>query len=355
MKCFRWPIISNVRGDILNFLRAFFLSFPVITAVSLTLPFSLAWSSLACSSLAWSSDALFIEGFKKAEISDANILLGKICTVTGKNAARVKDIKGIVIGRAPLPGNARRISADYIRLRLKQAKVDLKRVHLQVPDSIEVSRACVTISREEIKRAVSDYIHANIPWDKDRVKIRKIHVSSDVTLPKGNVSYRIEPLRNSDFKGKVPFPIHFKVNGLFQKRILAMAQISVMTEVVVAKKSLRRYGRIDEDDIELKEKDLSRIRSNVITDPEEVLGKRAKRSIAAGTILRPGHIEYPPMVKRGDVVLVVATSAGLRITARGVVNEREGRLGERIKVENLDSKKNIYARVLDSKTVEVDF
>lgn len=303
---------------------------------------------------AWSSEALYIEGLKKAEISDANIFLGKICTVTGKNAGKVEKIKGIVLGRAPLPGNARRISADYIRLRLKQAKVDLKRVHLQVPDSIEVSRACVIISREEIRRAVSDYIHAT-SVDKDRVKIRKIKVDSDVTLPKGNVSYRIEPLRNADFKGKVPFPIHFKVNGLFQKRILAMAQISVMTEVVVAKKSLRRYGRIDEEDIELKEKDLSRIRSNVITDPEEVLGKRAKRSIAAGTILRPGHIEYPPMVKRGDVVLVVAKSAGLRITALGVVNEREGRLGERIKVENLDSKKNIYARVLDSKTVEVDF
>ena len=329
----------------MNLLRAFFLTCLALMAVSFTQP----------SSLAWSSDGLIIKGFKKAEIADASIYLGKICTVTGKNAAQVKEIKGIILGRAPLPGHARRISADYIRLRLKQAKVNLKRVSLQVPDGIEVLRASVTISREEIKRAVSDYIYANIPWDKDRVKIRKIDVDSDVVLPKGNVSYRIERLRNADLKGKVPFPIHFKVDGLFQKRILAMAEISVLTNVVVARKSLRRKGRIEEDDIEIREKDLSRTRSNVITDPEEVLGKRAKRSIAAGTILRPGLIEYPPMVKRGDVVLVVAKSVGLRITALGVVNEREGRFGERIKVKNLDSKRTIYARVLDSKTVEVDF
>jgi len=303
---------------------------------------------------AWSFDAV-IKGFEKAEISDDSIYLGKICTVTGKDAARVGKIKGIVLGRAPLPGNSRRVDEDYIKLRLKQAKVDLKRVSLQVPAGILVFRESVTISREEIKRAVSNFIYANIPYDKDRVKIRKIEVDSDVTLPKGNVSYRIEPLRNAEFSGKVPFPIHFTVNGLFQKRILAMAEISVLTNVVVARKSLRRHGRIEEDDIELKEKDLSKTRSNIITDPEEVLGKRAKRSIAAGTILRPDLIEYPPMVKRGDVVLVVANSAGLRITALGVVSEREGRLGEKIKVENLDSKKNIYARVLDSKTVEVDF
>lgn len=329
----------------MNILKVFSLSFMLLMVFSFTEPFSLAWSS----------DKLLIKGFKKAEIAASRIYLGKICTVTGQNAAQVKDIKGIVLGRAPLPGNVRRISANYIGLRLKQAKVDLKGVNLQVPDSIEVMRACVTISREEIKRAVTDFIYANIPWDKDRVKIRKIDVGSDVVLPKGSVSYRIEPIRNVDLKGKVPLPIHFKVDGLFQKRILAMAEISVLTNVVVTRKSLRRYGRIEEDDIELKEKDLSRTRSNVITDPDEVLGKRAKRSIAAGTILRPGLIEYPPMVKRGDVVLVVAKSAGLRITALGVVNEREGRRGEKIRVENLDSKKNIYARVLDSKTVEVDF
>ncbi|MCF8127238.1 MAG: flagellar basal body P-ring formation chaperone FlgA [Deltaproteobacteria bacterium] len=304
---------------------------------------------------AWSSDGVVIKGFKKAEVSDDTIYLGKICTVTGKDAAQIRQIRGIALGRAPLPGNSRGIDTDYIRLRLKQAKVDPDRVRFRMPETIEVSRASVTISPEEIKRAVDNFIRANVSWDQDRVKIRKIEVNTDVVLPKGDVSYRIEPLRNAQYKGNIALPIHFTVNGLFQKRILATADVSLLTDVVIVKKSLRRHGRINEDDIELKEKDLSKTHSNVITDPEEVLGKRAKRSIAAGTILRTNHIEYPPLVKRGDVVLVVAESVGLRVTALGVVDQREGRRGERIKVENLDSKKNIYARVLDSKTVEVDF
>ena len=329
----------------MNTLKVFCLTFMFQMALVIAAPFSSAGSS----------DAVLIKGFEKAEVSDDSIYLGKICTVTGKNATEVGQIKGIVLGRAPLPGNDRRIDEDYVRLRLKQAKVDTHRVRFQMPAAILVSRASVTVGREEITRAVENFIRANIPWDKDRMKIRKIDVSEDVILPKGNVSYRIEPLRNAQYKGRIALPIHFTVNGMFQKRILATAEVILLTDVVVAKKTLRRYGRIEEDDIELKEKDLSRIHSNVITDPEEVLGKRAKRSITAGTILRPDLIEYPPLVKRGDVVLVVAQSGGLRITALGVVNEREGRRGERIKVENLDSKKNIYARVLDSKTVEVDF
>ncbi len=329
----------------MKYVRFFSLIFSLFTVVSL----------MALSSTERAEANVLITGSEKAEVAEDRIYLGRICTVTGKNGELVDSLEKIVLGKAPLPGNVRRIGIDYIRLRLKQADMDLSKITLQVPNDMEVARATVTVSRKEIERAVADYIRANTPWDKDRVRINSINVGSDVVLPKGNVSYRIEPLRNADFTGRVPLPIHFSVNGLFQKRILAMADVSVLTDVVVVRKSVSRYHRISEDDIELREKDLSKTRSHIITDPDEVLGKRAKRSLAAGTILRPDLIEYPPLVKRGDVVLVVVESAGLRITTLGVVDEREGRRGEKIRVENMDSRKSIYARVVDAKTVKIDF
>ncbi len=325
--------------------NAFLVFVVILAAVSLTHPLCRARAD----------HGFMIKCDGKAEVAEDRIYLGKIGVVSGRDSAAVLKLKKIVLGKSPLPGDVRRISRDYIRLRLKQADVDLDRITLKIPESIEVHRATVTITRKELRRAVTDFVYANMPWDRDRVKIKEINIDSDVLLPKGNVSYRIEPLRNADYKGRVPLPIHFTVNGLFQKRVLAMADISVLTEVVVARKTLRRYARIEAEDIELREKDLSKTRSKVITDPDELVGMRAKRTIAAGTILRPGLIDYPPLVRRGDVVLVVARTAGLRITALGVVDQREGRKGEKIKVENLDSKKNIYARVLDSKTVEVEF
>jgi len=94
--------------------------------------------------------------------------------------------------------------------------------------------------------------------------------------------------------------------------------------------------------------------SNVITDFEEVLGKRTRRAIGAKTILRADLIELPPLVNRGDMVVIIAESEGLRITARGQV-KKKGRLGERIPVINFDSKKVLYALVIDSSTVKVEF
>jgi flagella basal body P-ring formation protein FlgA len=100
--------------------------------------------------------------------------------------------------------------------------------------------------------------------------------------------------------------------------------------------------------------DLSDLPASVITDPGEVLGKRTRRAIGAKVPLRADFIELPPLVKRGDLVTIIARSNGLKITTLGQV-KKKGRLGDRIPVVNLDSKKILHARVIDSNTVKVDF
>ncbi|MBW2359226.1 MAG: flagella basal body P-ring formation protein FlgA [Deltaproteobacteria bacterium] len=51
--------------------------------------------------------------------------------------------------------------------------------------------------------------------------------------------------------------------------------------------------------------DLANLPSNVITKREEALGKRTKRTIDAKVVLRTDLIELPPLVRRGDVVLII--------------------------------------------------
>jgi flagella basal body P-ring formation protein FlgA len=92
----------------------------------------------------------------------------------------------------------------------------------------------------------------------------------------------------------------------------------------------------------------------VITDPEAVLGKRTRRAIGSKTALRANLVELPPLVRRGDVVLIVAETQGLKITALGQV-KKKGALGDRIPVMNFDSQKVLYARVLDANTVKIEF
>lgn len=100
--------------------------------------------------------------------------------------------------------------------------------------------------------------------------------------------------------------------------------------------------------------DLANVPANVLCDPDAAIGKRTKKAIGAQTPLRANSVELPPLVKRGDLVTIIAESQSLKITTLGQV-KKKGRKGERIPVINLDSKKILHAVVVDTNTVKVDF
>ena len=295
-----------------------------------------------------------IRVLKKAEIEDDKMLLGKIAMIKGEDSELVQKLRAIVVGSAPLPGKSRRIDEHYIKIRLKQNGVDLSRIILEVPEKNEISRGFIEISRERIEKIAMDFIYKKIPYERNRARVKEIRINRSVVLPKGSVTCKVVSPPNMDFFGLIPLSISFNVNGRFQKKVSVTVDIEVLTEVVVTKRPIGRYKMITEDDICLQKRDMSNLSSNIITNSEDVLGKRAKRAINAKTVLRADLVEFPSLVRRGDIVSIIAESDSLRITALGEVKEK-GRKGQRIRVVNLDSKKGIYARVLDSNTVVVDF
>jgi flagella basal body P-ring formation protein FlgA len=144
------------------------------------------------------------------------------------------------------------------------------------------------------------------------------------------------------------------VNGRLEKKAWATAEIEVNQEVVVSNHSLKRYDFITQDDVRLEKMNIAELPPGVITDLQEVIGKRTKRMVEEGTPLRLRFIETPPLVKRGDLVTILAESEALKITTQGVVTE-SGCAGEMVKVINVNSRKELFARVRDARTVEVDF
>jgi len=295
-----------------------------------------------------------IRVLKKAEIEDDKMLLGKIAVIKGEDSELVQKLRAIDVGRVPLPGKSRRIDKHNIKIRLKQNGVDLSRIILEVPKKNEISRSFIEISRERIEKIALDFIYKNISYERNRARVKEIRVNRSVVLPKGRVAYKVVSSPNMDFFGLIPLSISFSVNGRFQKKVSVTVDIEVLTEVVVTKRPIGRYKMITEDDICLQKRDMSNLSSDIIISFEDVLGKRAKRAINTKTVLRANLIEFPSLVKRGDIVSIIAESNGLRITALGEVKEK-GRKGQRVRVVNLDSKKGIYARVLDSNTVAVSF
>jgi flagella basal body P-ring formation protein FlgA len=211
-----------------------------------------------------------------------------------------------------------------------------------------------TIQPGKIRAAVKRYIVQHAPWDAGQLTIKKIKFNRPVRVPTGKIALQVTAPRHTDWLGGIPFSVGVAVNGKKVSVITVPVNIEVWSDVILTAKPLGRFQPIGYDDLQIKKMDLARVPSSAIVDLDQVVGSRTRRSIAANCILRKDHVEIPPVVKRGDVVSVVAESAHLKISAKGRAKEN-GSVGDRIKVVNLRSKKVIYALVVDDRTVRVDF
>lgn len=290
----------------------------------------------------------------KTEVAKEHIRLGNIAHISGVDNKFVKQLGALIIGKAPLPGKTRSINAQYIKLRLKQADIDVGQVRLVVPETVVIARSYVKISKAKIADIVSAYMQKKLASRGSGTTLKNIIVQKDIILPQGKVEYRIINEKLSDYSSRTAVYIDFTVDGYFNKKIRAMVDIERLADVVVTSRPLGRHKIITLEDISVKRVDISKLPANIISDPGKVIGKRTKRSINPATILRTDLVQLPPIVKRGDVVTIIAEADSFKITALGKIKKKAHR-GERVKIINLNSGKEIYAQVLDSTTVKVTF
>lgn len=280
--------------------------------------------------------------------------LGAIARIDAGDPGLAATLGALDVGRSPQPGQRRQLGRPSLLLRLKQAGLDERQIRFSGAPSVVVTRDTVTLTQARIAQAASDWVMAHQPYDPDRVRVIGVQTAGDMDLPSGNVTYRVEPPETMDFLRPVSLSMEFSVDGKPVKRTRATVNLAIMAPVVVSRKPLARYQIVAEPDVDVELRDLTTLSGPVFGNPAEVVGQRMRRSIGSHVVLREDLVELPPVVRRGDVVTIVAESGGLRATTLGKVRG-VGRRGERIGVVNLGSGKTVHARVIDARTVAVDF
>lgn len=293
--------------------------------------------------------------YDRADVAADQILLGGIAQIDGDDSAFVRKLQGVILGRSPLPGKSRTLEPGLLLSRLRQSGIDPELLDLQIPAEIVLHREAVTIDRDQIEQIVRTFLQQQAGEKPgEAIAVKDIRVPESVQLPKGPFTARVSAPKNSDFVGHVPLQVVFNVEPDFERRIGVTASLEQRVNVVVTRRPLGRFKPIDAADVDVKAVDAAGLPADRIEDPEVVIGKRTRRALDSGTVLRPDLIEFPPLVKRGDRVRIIAESAGLRISAFGQVKQK-GAQGELIPVVNLDSNKVVHARVVDAMTVRIEF
>jgi flagella basal body P-ring formation protein FlgA len=129
-------------------------------------------------------------------------------------------------------------------------------------------------------------------------------------------------------------------------------EVEAVKEVVVASRFLRRNQLLEEGDLMMTAIRVSGPAVRYIDNLDLAVGKRVTRSVSARLPITEDALGKPYMIRQGARITIQYVQGALKVLALGTAKE-DGPAGASIRVSNLDSKKDLWARVVDSETVQV--
>ena len=198
-------------------------------------------------------------------------------------------------------------------------------------------------SAETIHLAINNALVKQIKLDNND-KINLGHIDSRLKLQKC-----AEPL-------SVFFPANTRNNRMLvgvrcdaspNWKLFVPVQVMHTEEVIVARVNVASNSVLTEDDIELQMRDVASDATAHLTNIDTVLGMQIKRAVRSGTAINKSMLKYPIVVKRGDMVQIIAEKGTLRIQMKGIA-QKNGALHDSIPVKNLNSSRVIVAQVTGS-------
>lgn len=136
--------------------------------------------------------------------------------------------------------------------------------------------------------------------------------------------------------------------------IYVPARVSVYRKVLVAARPLPAGTRMSGADVRVARRDVESLSYGYLTATKDVTGKLLRRLVPAGMAITPEMLQSPPLIRRGQKVILLAETAGLQVRMTGLALAT-GAAGDPIKVRNLSSHRIVEGVVVRPGVVRVSF
>lgn len=293
---------------------------------------------------------LVIEFRQAAEVTDVSVTLGDIA-VFDENSELSQALASQTVAQAPSPGQEITLHTRPIT-QFFTNKLQLNSpVEWRGAATVRVARSGVQVSTTEILGIIDSYLLQK----KDELPRAEIRFIPDAQplpflVPAGELSWKVIP-STPEIVGSTRFSLIFSVDGRVRKNMSVRGNLEVLAPVVIAAKSLRKGTILSAQHLAMSAQDMSKLR-NPCLDPKEIIGKKLTSSITSGDVISLHQVEFPPLVKKGELVRIIVRQGKLLLTATGVARSN-GLKDQTIRVQNIGSKKIIYCRVAGPGVVEV--
>ena len=344
-----------------------------------------------------------------ASSSQTDVSIGEIARVDTSNAALKQLIESLDIAAAPQEGETTVISPKRIEFRLRLAGVDARDVSIRgrqsvvkgrrnststfpartveapairstshtepkssprLPTSIDssVDDQSLTILEtveDTIAEVARKAVLAQLPWPEDDVTFQLAQpISREAKLvDPATITGCTARLRGSGPPvGRVSVDVTLNANGQTPTVIPVALDVRHFENVVSTAHPIARGKKIQKEDLYVHRWDVTGA-TDYCTKPEQLIGRVANRVLPEAQIVRDGDLERPGngqaaspgslvVVKQRDQVSMVIRAGGMTFTTRGEAMQ-QGRIGETIQLQNMETKAPVRGKVISATEVEV--
>lgn len=173
------------------------------------------------------------------------------------------------------------------------------------------------------------------------------NIPEDMEFPDGNII----------LKADIPYAIRYNTPTFVTVSISAGDQqyatiglsfiIKKYENVIVAACDISSGELLTQDNVKLQRMDVGRLGQGYLTSFEQIKNLAAKRMLVAGTVINEYNAELPIIIKRNTPITIIAKVGNVTVTALGEAMQN-GRIGQIIKVKNINTQKVIFVKIIDS-------
>lgn len=280
--------------------------------------------------------------------------LGEVADIKGDDGERMSRLRQIKLGSAPSPSHSMLLTKEIIGMRLSVAGLDLSNIIWNIPDNVTVTTNFQTIDGKAL-------IDKGIMTIKEQ--IGSGFGSGDLSiLPVGNVQDIVTPGGNVILTSSLPYGIRYNTPTTVKMIVIVNGQafatsnvrfdVKLYRQVVVSANQVSQGELLTSEKLRYERMDTGRLGTGYFTDMKKIIGLETRRPLAPGLVVTDLMLNKPIIIKRGDLVHVIARIGGMEVTVVGKAMQN-GYEGQLIRIQNVNSNKFISAKVLDEGTVQV--
>jgi flagella basal body P-ring formation protein FlgA len=306
----------------------------------------LALAALLASAPAFAGSRVVLRG--EARPAGAYVALADVADATGD------PLPAVWFGKTPGEGEARRVTAEDVRLELRKAGASLRSVSVEGECVVRGAEAApapgMDAFRAATARAIETAAGKVLPGTRLTASVLAV-TGPEPDLELALVSITAVKPADGWWLGEARFHVYVNVGEAASDVWIARASVRGVRTAVVARRPLRAGHRVCSSDVTLG--DVSALSDEALREVESAVGRVLSVDVAEGGGITASGLRPGALVKRGEDVTVTSRAAGATVKRLAEAME-DGRIGDVIRVKNPDSRREFSARVTAFGQVEVE-